>query len=95
MEWIYESDALSGDSRYVSNTDRGWYDVVYAQYNTYGYYIAYIPPNRIGGHLSSRLRIECGFGRVSAGTLPDNCKFKTVDEAKAVCERHYDLLILQ
>jgi hypothetical protein len=28
MEWIYESDALSGDSRYVSNTDRGWCDFI-------------------------------------------------------------------
>lgn len=55
----------------------------------------YNPPNRIGGYLSNRLKIECGYGLAAAVGVKPNCRFASKEEAKAVCERHYQLLILQ
>ena len=93
MEWKHDSDPLSGDDRYISNTDRGWYDIVYLQYSKKGWYIVYTPPKSLGGYLSDRLHMHCITSRIDS--LPDDCFFKMPEEAKAVCERHYELLILQ
>lgn len=95
MEWKYENDDINGYgySAYALYTDRGWYDVVYRQYSKTGWYIAYNPHKSIGGYISNKLYMHCITSIIDS--LPDDCFFKMPEEAKAVCERHYELLVLQ
>jgi len=46
------------------------------------------------GYLSSKLKIEGSFGGHEIISLPE-CQFATKEDAIAICERHYKLLILQ
>lgn len=63
--------------------------------NTNKWYATYNPPGKIGGFLSSNLRIECGYGLASAIGLPDSCCFNTREEAIEIAEKHQKLLVLQ
>lgn len=45
----------------------------------------------IAKFISNKLRLE---GRYGYG-VPSECRFATKEEAMAICERHYKLLILQ
>jgi hypothetical protein len=96
MEWKYNSDELSGDSRLECTTDRGFYDIIHTRYiNTKNcYYIIYTPSKNIGGYVSNGLRMY-SLGTIRVDLLPNDCFYATQEEAKEVCKRHYELLVLQ
>lgn len=98
MEWKYESDCLDPTSIYVAYMADG------VEYHVFWYSgdgsitIGFHPPGnasnewRDGGYLTRDLRIG---QRFRVGQVPKECQFATIEEAQAVCERHYKLLMLQ
>ena len=97
MDWEYTSDPFENVSGYVHITTEGIkYDVLYWDN---GFLAVYYPVGcnhlnhlRGGGYITKYCRIGCS---LLVGSPPKECQFATREEAIAICEKHYKLLVLQ
>jgi hypothetical protein len=81
----------NGDEIFIAYIDNRFYRVSYASGNNIPWSSEYSENNKIRRYLSNKLKLESYYGY----GVPTNCRFSTKEEAFAICERHYKLLLLQ
>lgn len=92
MNWI--EDKINNVLECDLDDNSGYSILVYSEVDG-RWCVSYNPPAILGGYLSNKLRIECGYGLASTTGLPNNCLFNTKEEVIEIAERHYNLLLLQ
>jgi hypothetical protein len=80
----------NGDEIFIAYIDNRFYWVSYASGNFVPWSSAY-SENSVIRYISNKLKLESYYGY----GVPTNCRFSTKEEAFAIRERHYKLLLLQ
>lgn len=91
MDWIYDEKNNDWDA-YPDETNIYTASVLVSR----GYWGAiWQPTSGDGGFLSRAMHVGSGYWETEKCGLPIDCQFSTKEEAQAVCERHYNLTVLQ
>jgi hypothetical protein len=91
MGWVFDKESEQWHSLITYEDSTPMYGVCFDG-NDWG--VWFTPIDVIGGYLSTNLRIECGFGIVSAIGLKPSCCFATKEDAMAIAERHHKTIVL-